>query len=88
MYSIDIKVMAFLRMNNPEKKELTACVKQMALVSLRKVRGKKTTYNFMNVLHERRYIHKTLERIGKFSDRENHIDILDRNIRAKIQMDH
>ena len=87
MYSIDIKAMAFLRMNNPEKKELAACVKQMALVSSKKCEGK-TTSNFMNVLHESRYIHKTLERIGKFSDRKNHIDILDRNIRAKIQMDH
>ena len=27
---------------------------------------------------------KKLERIGKFSDRENHINILDRKIRAKI----
>jgi hypothetical protein len=44
--------MAFLRMNNPGKKELAACVKQMALVSSKKVRRKKTTSNFMNVLHE------------------------------------
>ncbi len=45
--------MAFLRMDNPGKKELVACVKETTLALSRKVRGKKTTCNFMNVLHER-----------------------------------
>jgi len=35
--------MAFLRMDNPGKKELAACVKQMALISSRKVLGKNTS---------------------------------------------
>jgi hypothetical protein len=33
--------MAFLRMDNPGKKELAACVKEAELVSSKKVRGKR-----------------------------------------------
>ncbi len=45
--------LAFLRMDNPGKKELVACVKETTLVSSGKVRGKKTTCNFAHVLHGR-----------------------------------
>jgi len=44
--------MAFLRMDNPLRKEFAACVKETALVSSKKYDGKPTS-NFMNVLHER-----------------------------------
>jgi hypothetical protein len=45
LYSIDIKVKAFLRMDNPGKKELAACVKQIALVSSKSA-GEKATIQF------------------------------------------
>jgi len=52
LHNIDIKVMAFLRMDNPLRKEFAACVKETALVSSKKY-DRKPTSNFMDVLHER-----------------------------------
>ena len=42
----------FFDMVDPRKKNFRLAIKQMALVSSKKVRRKKTTSNFMNVLHE------------------------------------